>query len=575
MLKIQDHQQSDLDGDLFVALYNCLSSLLDDQVEILRHSLYQPKDLDAISGSLRLGFLVALKRQGRLNELRQKLQTYYPTTLARFVSIEPDTFQVENLFENRTIELDKIFWPPLRSLSHCWLVVGPSGYGKTEFLREVASRFLKSRWFVIFLTMTDKTNLKIIMEEIAEVFELDTPEVVTELGDPSFDPGWALASTLSKKRMGKEDHGLVLILDDLHLLTEPAIKDLVGFVDHLFSGWTELGIGKTRALKVISSSRNQEGIDDLGNLGQDPIRLSPFDFKVVRQSVQNFSSRPSIKFDLESSRIDAVGAYLCHVSGGHPGCLVSLLNRYYKSNLFKGPWPTSEDPSHVNEVRDIVSRIEKSLAPLQTNDLINILDHLCVLRKFNDGILSELVDKGWFAIEDPDKLWNLLAQTRLVEKRGGFLADGITRRLFFCRLRNGEENKRQILTRMCLFAIDAYCRRLTNPEIHRGRHIYAIELLYHRLQQQYYVQGTKGDPLKKTFLGEILPSVLNDLLSIESLKEHKRGVLDDMIGQLGDMDEQSDWEFAFDLNYFTSEHGYAQSTFQTMMQEIKSFRAKL
>jgi hypothetical protein len=563
------------DAKLWHKLGLCLEGLLPLQVQDLMQELFKVEELNSLQGESNHDYLAALRRLGRLERLSALLAERYPQVYARFFREEKTPFRRDYFFENREAELNKVFLEQLDTLSHCWLVLGPAGYGKTEFLREIGSRHIQLGWLVSFIKFKEDLTLDAAVRQIGLDLEMAPPEIEAILKKPGRERGWSLSAKSGALKMGEGDRGLLLLFDDLHLAKDSVIRGLVELVEGLFEGWHSLGIHKTRSIRVISSARNLESVDALEILGRDTIRLSPFSFRVIQQSVRNFASRPSVSFVLEPHKVDAVAAYLCHVTGGHPGCLVTLLQEYYGDTLFRGPWPTDEDPRHLGHVFDVIKEIEKSTPPTAgVGNLGTLLERLSVMRKFSAGMLGELAAAGLLASEDPQALWDGLTRTHLVDNQRGFLGDDITRRLFFCRLRSSGEQGRANLRDICQFAVAAYEKRLTDPEIHRGRHTFALELLYHHLQEQFYIFNNRGSGLKDLYLSQILPSTLAALAAIEPLAEHKRGVIDDLLAELQDGDS-TDWEFAFTLNYFTSENGYDDSAFAEMLERIKAFRGGL
>lgn len=568
---------------LYGFLKACLDKLTDVQVENLKNLLFSVEEINSLEGKTRVHFLGQLLRIGRLEELAKLIRENHPNTHDESVtehdSLNFDPLLVDKLqFENRKSELDKLLYSQA-GLSHCWLVLGPTGYGKTEVLLELAKQYNRIGWLVCYVKLdADGADFDSVFGQVINKID---PEILLQgnlIADKSqeYSRGWEFAAKLKGMKMGAHDHGLVLLFDDLHHATPTTLDKMSKFVNGLFEAWVQLDIYGSRFIRVISAMRNQERVaDNLGILGKDTIRLSPFDFWVVRKAVSDFITNPKIKFHISGTTLDQASAYLTHITAGHPKLLSLLLSKYHSTDLFSGTWPREDGKAHLDEVYRILEDIQKSIVITKVASLDDILEKLCVLRKFNEGILADLFSNDAIKekVEDPIDLSNELLQAQLIEKhKYSFMGDGINRRLLFIKLRHRSPD---LLKELCNFAISTYYSRLVDKKKHRAREILAIELLFQHLQKCFYLDGKRGEELRLFFFKEILPSVLRDLVNGEILGEDKREVLDSLIYELSHDSAITDWEFAFTLNYFTSKNQFDETAFNELLMAISSFRDQL
>jgi len=567
------------ENDLYLFLSKCLNRVNDPQLENIKNLMFSVAELSTFEDKTRAHFLSQLRQAKRLENLQNHFKQYheeiYKDELTAHKSeVDKDLTQNNKLqFENRVNELDKLLYGQV-GLSHCWLVLGPLGYGKTELLLKLKDDYSRLGWSAYYMQLGEDFNFDFIIEQLKTEMNIVTSPngILIDNKSAEYSLGWEFAAKLQSTEMGTKDMGLVLLFDDLHHATTTTIDQIAKFVNGLFEAWVHLNMYGRRSIRVISAMRNQGRVtDNLGYLGKDSIRLSPFNFSVVRNTVRNFISNPKVNFQIRSENLDMASAYITHITEGHPKLLAIILHKFYSTGLFTDKWPKEDSEAHLEEVYKTLENIEKSIKIDKIASVNEILKKISVLRKFNEGMLEHLLSSEMFSESTIDlmQLLNELLQAQLIEtQKWSFMGDGITRRLFFCKLRHGDQ---MLLKKLCTFAIESYQSRLVDEKIHRVRHVFAIELLFQHLQNDYYVNGLRGDILKSNFFENTLPNVLKDLVDGETEIKEKRRILNDVIQELTDP-LYFDWEFAFCLNYFASKDKYDEGIFDAMLTAIGIYK---
>ncbi|GEM_PF-2920970 len=550
--------------NLWYPLYSCLNELLDDQVNGLMQPLFEQRELDSIPVKSRTNYMIALRQLNRLEKLRIVIKEQYPNTYNNvFLKIvqdgENNPIRRDIVFQNREIEIKNILLEASeKKLSTCWLVLGPPGYGKTEFLLELYGRFDSLGWSVILVTIGDKVD---VFDELVSQLGIEKAETGNISTYEPFEKGQALVTLIASKLTDLP--GLVLLFDNIDTLSKSKLSYIDNFVKGLLWGWDSYGLSKNFQLRVISTARKIDNPPAFGRLGKEIVRLSPFKYEVVKQTVDHFQK--NIGLDLPPTHVSSIAAYLFYITGGHPGCVTSLL-RNFKHNIFMfvKEWPKGEDSKHLETVNKVIEEIKESIPNNYPLDLVKVFENVCIFRKFHENILKEFFDDMDYK-EDPIQVANLLLQSGLVDKRVGIIGDDITRRLFFCQIRR-ENEKVNTLNKICDIAIKVYERRFNNAGFKRNWHIYATEILYQKLIKEYYTNNKRGKQLSTFFFDTLLPPILYGLVENGSIEEEERpGAIDAFL-------EMLDWEFEFTLNYFTSEECYQEAAFASMKKIVENFR---
>lgn len=570
------------ENDPYKLLSECLNKLNPNQVEYLKNIFFTVDELSTFDGKANVHLIGHLRQSGRLDSFltvfKEKYEEIFKEVSAKYeAKAEKNLTQDNNLeFENRVNELEKLLYGQV-GLSHCWLVLGPLGYGKTKLLLELKERYSKLGWSVYYMQLNEDFNFDLIIKQLKAEMKTNISLNGTLIDNKSaeYSLGWEFAAKLQGTKMGTDDKGLVLLIDDLHYATTSTTDQIAKFINGLFEAWVHLNMYGRRPIRVISAMRNQGRVtDNIGFLGKDSIRLSPFDFRVIRNTVSNFISDPKINFQVKPENLDMASAYITHITAGHPKVLSLILHKFYSTGLFTDTWPKEDSDTHLAEVYKTLENIEKSIKIDKIASVNEILKKISILRKFNEGMLEQLLSSEMFSDTPIDalQLSNELLHAQLIEnQRWSYMGDGTTRRLFFCKLRHGDL---VLLKKLCAFAINSYQSRLVDEKIHRSRHVLAIELLFQHMQNDYYVEGLRGDILKSNFFENTLPVVLKDLVNGETLIKEKKRILNDIIEELIDP-LYFDWEFAFCLNYFASKDKYDESIFDAMLTAIRFYQDNL
>jgi hypothetical protein len=198
---------------------------------------------------------------------------------------------------------------------------------------------------------------------------------------------------------------------------------------------------------------------------------------------------------------------------------------------------------------------------LEPDSLLSTLQTLSVFRRYGPWLLRALLDRelvqlGIECEEDEEyALEGMLLETYLLERKGGFLQNDISRRLFAIHLRSIEPERFQELCQMGLTLYEDYLhsQNLRRPEI------VAVEWIYQEVQYEYHVEGKQGNTLLEGVLEKT-----RSALEILKTTWDSREIGPDFIAAL-----REDWELQFMVNYFSSEDVYSYEPYGELISSVR------
>jgi hypothetical protein len=457
-------------------------------------------------------------------------------------------------FLNRANEIQYItnpFSPPYM------LISAPPGYGKTRLLKMVEVQFKRQDWLCLHCVLdrdrsyTIKDIAHILLNEIglgesgdAGMSNLQTPE---EYG---FGIAHALVKYLRNVNALQPALGILILIDCVEALDVQVSQQLVTELVPSISDGLRVADYPDQ-LKVILAGRYVSHLKHFASeTPLSEITVTPFDFQVVKQTTQRFSSISQTPFAQQS--IQEIASHLMYLTGGHPGCMVTLLENY------PAAWPAEkyllgkESEHYTQVVEPVIEGIREHLP----ETLREIFDTLSVVRYFNSRFLRHLIDARLIRWPKSEyELEEALLQTHLVARTtSGFLHDAIAQKLLSIRLR--KQNMDHFID-VCKEAITFYEKSLRDPTVSRPD-IMAIELLFQKLQYFSYTQNGG----KEAYF-ESVPGILNQLVQGRDARE----LLQNCHALL-----KEDWELRFAVNYLLRENVYNHEVpYNELIHKVATF----
>lgn len=465
-------------------------------------------------------------------------------------------------FANRTVEWERVVLYPHGVY---YLFDGPAGYGKTALLQKLQKEFDRRNWRCIYISLETYITFSEVVSKITDMLQLES-EVYT---DPH-RTGLAFGTTIAHKEDGKK--GLILLFDMDHVPLSEAQETLAILMKQFIPGiWEALSedlrffINTPDNFRVVLAGRGLTSIREDFDLPYDIniTQLKPFDYRVV----QDISAKYLENRFQSSEHRDEFAAHLLFYSGGHPRCMVRIMQLFERQRL-----PVLEFfARHREDVKLIAYEEGNWVRSSIASRWRGAFDVLCIYRRFDSDLIKQLMGEGriWQGLgEDAqDTVANLL-RCYLVSWRMDsaykHLSDDITRRLLTIRLRydvsTGEvaDDYRQA-RHFCL-------NRLANigGEL---RHIWALEALFSYLQANVeYIDTLEGrHSLRHDFFDQELPLTLTRLVGNQDPRSECVPFKELLV---------KDWEFRFVLNYYLRDAMYTDEMYQAIIEKVSQFPAQ-
>lgn len=489
-------------------------------------------------------------------------------------------------FVNRQDELNNILSdmaPPYH------VIEAPAGYGKSKIMGALRKRFQEpeKNYLCGFAGGLNQGSFINIIRELCANLGLPPDGIPLVSNLPSDlekrlqiaqDLGHAHAGLLLGKHFNSPTRnyvytGVVILLDDLDrlikkndILHSSLMEQIKVEIRLLVSGYIramqevfsmrEPFRGQNRFRVVISLRYGSEYSDLINYLPFAEIALKPFEYRVVSETV----ARVLTAFD--RSDLDQISAHLLHLTGGHPDCIIELIQNY-KDYPKRPDW--FEKTSHAREIWEkVVEPRVQEIKDSIPDDLQPIFQYLSFYRTFNTAILDQLIHrKELITAYDRHMLADRLTLTYLYQRRGQLLSDSITRRLFAI-------ERRQLLTaedfrKCCNTAYELSLSQLDDVQ-RQNTDEWALECFYQFLQgainevQQPEARYAIGNKFKR----EIIPEIMTAYSKHSRDFEADRSLLLQKIGK--------DWELLFTINYFLRDKEFNNEPVPAFLEFIKSWK---
>ncbi|MCP4350709.1 MAG: hypothetical protein GY795_35015 [Desulfobacterales bacterium] len=345
----------------------------------------------------------------------------------------------------------------------------------------------------------------------------------------------------------------------------PVVKDLLEkIVPAVYNSLYSLKIfeSKQKSLRMILAGRYLATMEVIRNASIElvPYPLSPFDYKIIWDSVSKYLNHES-----DSNTIQ-ISAHLLYLTGGHPGCMAEVLQKYRDQGtppdvFFKYLGKSTSE----RIVREISEDIRSGLLEYDKK-LAEIINYLTVFRYLDSTVLKHIIDANNLSwISNGYDLSLKLTATYLFKREKYLVRDDIIRRLLVIQLRDSDPGQ---FSQNCQEAREIFANLIQNLTM-RNRERWTIEYLFQSLQKDAAIiqYPEKREKLRETFLNKNVSEALQfftdrDDILVERFREER----DTLIGM---MDE--DWEFCFTVNYYLREDEYNEQPYIELKNKISQF----
>lgn len=468
---------------------------------------------------------------------------------------EETEFTVDSVpFEDRQIHKRNITTE--EHTASYFLLDAPAGYGKTELLKEIKRVASDKGWVCGYICADEHTVVtsQKLIASLAQVLGLKgglagatTEQLAANLG----------ARLRQQRRNDITRKGVILLIDlgrasrgslavELARDFIPKVHDSLrvdNFFQHTPNRFRVVLAGRHLATYV---TQHQSEYSVQFRVEQ----LPPLTYQDLWNATQAYLSP-----DTHIDTVTEVAARVMHVSGGHPGCIGSLLQLYKAENE-----PAAGDffRNCASEINEVIERETGEVLHGISPTLHPVLDILGIFRKVNFDILDTLLRGGHVVgYADNMKLADELTTGYLLSHVGVLLCNE-NHHLLGIRQRGNPEIAR--------VAQDSCWRYLQGDRI-RKPEAWALEYLYQFLQSHALEvdQPANRRRLRKELITTELPKVLRLLTQDQTPARfmETRYEIDLLLA--------NDHEFQFVLNYFTRETIYDERPLEAFRQALDRF----
>lgn len=453
-------------------------------------------------------------------------------------------------FVNRKAEWEKVLVYPE---GQYYFFDGSAGYGKTVLLRKIHEKFQQAKWLSAYIALQEPMTLRGTIDALKQVWNFDLPNTLVD----QRQTGLEIGKTVAAKHQQEHFEGVALIVDLertpnetlIHIFRTLVTQVIPGIFDGLthnsdFFRNTPMGFRVVLAARYLASLVNEL------NPQYTITQLTPFDYRVSFDICKQYVQ--------ETEQQGEFAAHLLFYSGGHPRCMVKILDMYKDAKL-----PPSDFFTYYRrQIQDIALEEADWVYSCIKPNLIPIFDRLCVYRRINYVLLKQFRPEfGWHG-DEYDLLLELRRSYLLnwADANRQLLSDDITRRLLVLRRRYGTE--RVPFATACEQA-EAHCLEQLESSV-EYRAYWAVEALFEYLQSHVQKIETALDRrmLCQEFLNHKLPQILQQFVEGRDLRFQREPLL----GILS-----ADWEFHFTLNYYLRDGFYNDTPYQRMLERIDGF----
>lgn len=544
-----------LTSDLFGLIY-----------ERLREAMPELKPYESL-GSDKLKSLIDQVRQtGHVYSLLNYLRADWP----KLPRVQPEPPTSANVrFVNREREFRSacdLSAPPLIIFDAPW------GYGKTSLLEAIETDHFYKGWLSAFVDLPkDTMNAAEVASQVAIEADCYPP------GDIEIEKKGDTLALQLQDRIGRyKAPGIVLLIDNVDRLPEAEMRSFFGGL--LKAMRSRLGTN----LRVRLAGAYLAARLDLAELPPMSVQpLEPFTFQTVRETTrlvlhpgdQGEAESSTRKEILPPTKIDSIAAHLMYITGGHPGCMIRVLNQLKRVHLDGRPDEIFHKYREILEkiCKGYTDRVATQIHRTLPEPLSEVFEILSVYRKYNVRLLKEILttvnprynqdlelEKRVLMLEED------LTATYMVRRVDRFIQDEIMRRMLALWL---FRTKTSQFLDWCKQAKQIYEDDLKTvgcePET------IAIEGLYQELRYGYCSGGSTIENRKDLRDEFFAPD----------------GTLDRYLGLLAGQNElafedtrrnllnalKEDWEFRFSINFFLRRDYYDDKPYEQMRRVIEQF----
>ncbi len=553
-------------NDLYDQLRDDLDRLVDTEYRDVVRSFLSPEEqtrlLAPVESLNRGDFLGFVKQLKRLDKLEAYFQVRFPDRINRPIPRTAALIPQRLPFTNREDEIKFITYTLAPAY---FLVDAPAGYGKSELLKELKRRFTELKWRCAYASVEQANDLSGLVGILAN--ELDIASQLVP--DPQLPWGLRLGGTLKRQWGTSPAEGLVLLIDLEKKSPLPIIRELLEqFIPDLQKSLRTLDFFShhQNRLRVIIAGRHLAVIQNevKTSLGFAILRLSPFDYDVIRTSVKN------CLVDQDDSSVDQLSAHLLYLTGGHPGCMAQVIEKYGQKGI-----PPDDFIKHFDgEIwKDIVRKVIEEVSdgiPRREMGLHEIIHGLSVFRFVDPAILRRMIQNHNVSkVKNEYDLADELTATYLFERKGRFLRDDITRRLLTIQ---AWRQSPDVFSKRCNEAQDICVARLREPNIQMPE-IWMIEYLFLFLQRHVSIvhDTMQRRAIWDRFMDEEVSRALHMFVTERNIRPEDRREEQNALEQA----IQEDWEFRFTINYFLRADQYNDEPVQALHRKVEHFFAQV
>jgi hypothetical protein len=388
------------------------------------------------------------------------------------------------------------------------LLDAPAGFGKTFTLKKLQLQFEAYGWVNGYVAVQHQNSLNEVLLEFATLFGL---HVDGDISGENF--AQALLAKWDSEFQSERKKGIVLLVD----AEKPSAMSLQIIRQMLTEGIPPMArvLHEHKSLKkrhnpfrVVIASRYLSS-----KLGQayvsnfTPHKLTPFNYLTVRLAVEKYLDPHIVE------KLDQLTAHLIYFTGGHPGCIASILALYKQKHY---PDPNLFFERYEDQVWDIVYPEIDDIRISIDQDLRQAFDELSVFRFVDAGILREAIKNlPFLELDDEFELQDKLREAYLMDPLPGgmFLKDGITRNMLALRL--FASSGRRAFVHKCRMPQEICKSRLSDPTAQLPAK-WLVESYYQYLQKSIGAiqSGDTRKKLQKEFFDKIIPEGLSEFAQI-------------------------------------------------------------
>ncbi len=497
---------------------------------------------------------VGQDRQKECDEILQALRDLKNGSQPPDSEASPQTNRIP--FTNREDEIRTILSPLAAAY---YAVHAPAGYGKTELLKQLDIRFHEYNWDCVYVSIGEQMTAIDLANTIAQ--ELGIEDLFHQ--NIELPPELRIAGALKRQwsEPEKSEEGLVLLIDVENLSAFSVANEIVEkFIPAIQKSLNVLEIfsKKLKSFRMILAGRYiSKNIKD-GTLILKNFPLSTFDYSVVQSSV-----RESYLKQEDEQCIAQISAHLMYFTGGHPDCIVQILQRYGNSGLTPDDFVIHFEQVIQRIVTQTIRNISASI-PQEVHKYYDTIKQLSVFRYLDTIILKHVMKTLTLpeTIRNEHDFANKLTATYLITRSGRLIHNSITRRLLVMQLRKESQSP---FPTQCQQARAIYAKRMQDVRVNEPER-WIVEYLFQSLQQ-YADEITTAETrqhIRNIFFEQDVPEAVR--LFIEERNIPSDALREEMDVLIQKMD--NDWEFRFTVNYYLREQQYDEQPYRQLKDTI-------